>query len=550
MKLSDHDLRQLDEKVIRSLSSDAVENLAINLLDDLKESRERSNQNSQNSSKPPSSQAPWDKPSVHTDQDESETDDENSEPLTEDEVLTAALQSDAETSSTDTNSEKSEKDENEPAPALKNKQDSSPGELTRKAGKQLGAQGFGRTQKIPVHKYQEHHPSECACCRQSFDAIAIKGRVAYTAFDTLDIEWGNSENPGLSVVNTHNTYFEIECYCGHITRAAPFRLPPDNEFPGVVLSEWRLVGPSFASLIVCLAKRMRLSRARIREFLEDWVGVSLGVGTINNTIHEAGRAAMPVEVLLIKEVLDSDLLHIDETSWFQKGQLLWLWVFVSTSVVLFKISNRTSYVFHELIINRCFAGWIMTDGYRVYRQYQKRLRCWAHLIRKAQGLKEALNSEAQNFGEKTLTLMDELIKAIKEARESPPVIILSLVYQWKLEEYKQLCDEMRQSEHEKTHALAVEMLNDWDAIFVILKHPYLPLTNNEAERALRHWVILRKISYGTRTAAGSRVFAILASVIETCRIRECSPWRYLADVITKRRAGLPVPPLPLPAKVL
>ncbi len=50
MKLSDHDLRQLDEKVIRSLSPDAVENLAVNLLDDLKDSRERLNQNSQNSS--------------------------------------------------------------------------------------------------------------------------------------------------------------------------------------------------------------------------------------------------------------------------------------------------------------------------------------------------------------------------------------------------------------------------------------------------------------------------------------------------------------------
>ena len=101
------------------------------------------------------------------------------------------------------------------------------------------------------------------------------------------------------------------------------------------------------------------------------------------------------------------------------------------------------------------------------------------------------------------------------------------------------------SEHKKTHQLAVEMLNDWTVIFTILDHPHLPLTNNEAERALRHWVILRKICYGTRTVEGSRVFAILASVIETCRIRQCSPWRYLADVIASRRAGLPVHQLPV-----
>ncbi|MFQ5640691.1 MAG: transposase, partial [bacterium] len=90
---------------------------------------------------------------------------------------------------------------------------------------------------------------------------------------------------------------------------------------------------------------------------------------------------------------------------------------------------------------------------------------------------------------------------------------------------------------------------DWDVIFIILDHPHLPLTNNEAERALRHWVIMRRISFGTRTREGSRVFAILASVIETCRIRNQSPWKYLAEIISNQRAELAVPPLPLPIKV-
>ena len=74
-----------------------------------------------------------------------------------------------------------------------------------------------------------------------------------------------------SVEIEKNREYPLFCpryYCGHITREAPLHLPPDNEFPGATLSEWRLVGPSFASLIVCLCKRMRLSRARIREFID------------------------------------------------------------------------------------------------------------------------------------------------------------------------------------------------------------------------------------------------------------------------------------------
>jgi transposase len=88
------------------------------------------------------------------------------------------------------------------------------------------------------------------------------------------------------------------------------------------------------------------------------------------------------------------------------------------------------------------------------------------------------------------------------------------------------------------------LLNDWEAIFQVLRHPELPLTNNEAERALRHWVILRKLSLGTRTEVGSRVVALLASVIDTCRQRGHSPWRYLERAIADRRAGQPLVALP------
>jgi transposase len=82
---------------------------------------------------------------------------------------------------------------------------------------------------------------------------------------------------------------------------------------------------------------------------------------------------------------------------------------------------------------------------------------------------------------------------------------------------------------------------------VVLDHPELPLTNNAAERALRHWVIARRLSYGTRNAQGSRAFTALASVIETCRQRRLSPWTYIAEALRERRRGNPAPPLPAAA---
>ena len=41
----------------------------------------------------------------------------------------------------------------------------------------------------------------------------------------------------------------------------------------------------------------------------------------------------------------------------------------------------------------------MSDGWQVYRQYLQRLRCWAHLTRKAEGLKGSLDTTARLFGE-------------------------------------------------------------------------------------------------------------------------------------------------------
>ncbi|QQO57539.1 MAG: hypothetical protein N838_33490 [Thiohalocapsa sp. PB-PSB1] len=51
----------------------------------------------------------------------------------------------------------------------------------------------------------------------------------------------------------------------------------DPSLEPVAWSEWRLVGPGLASLIVALRLRFRMSYRRIRECLHDWLGSSLSV---------------------------------------------------------------------------------------------------------------------------------------------------------------------------------------------------------------------------------------------------------------------------------
>ena len=61
MQLSDHDLRQLDRARLHELDGEQLRALSEKLLADLKEARERLNRTPSNSSRPPSSRAPWER---------------------------------------------------------------------------------------------------------------------------------------------------------------------------------------------------------------------------------------------------------------------------------------------------------------------------------------------------------------------------------------------------------------------------------------------------------------------------------------------------------
>jgi len=61
MRLSDNDLLQLTEQELLELPEEVLCRLSVKLLYDLKEARERLRQTSRNSSRPPSSDLPWDK---------------------------------------------------------------------------------------------------------------------------------------------------------------------------------------------------------------------------------------------------------------------------------------------------------------------------------------------------------------------------------------------------------------------------------------------------------------------------------------------------------
>jgi hypothetical protein len=311
------------------------------------------------------------------------------------------------------------------------------------------------------------------------------------------------------------------------------------------VGQWRLIGPRLAGVIVFLAMRMRLSRRRIQEFFFELLGLHLSIGVIDEAIREAGRCCAPLEDGLVKGIQDAANLFVDETSWKEKRQALWLWAFVTQYTCLYYIGFRSMEILDN-VLDSAFCGILMSDGYGAYRHIKNRLRCWAHLLRKLRGLAESANGRVAGVGKAMLDIMEVLMAAIYEARTSQKQGDVGLASQYATEiaRLKTLCENHQNDSYAKLGEVAREFLLDWTVILRQVDEPHLPLTNNAAEQALRHWVIARRINQGTRSEAGTRAYALLASVIETCRARATSSWVYIAGVIAAARVGAQVPQLP------
>jgi transposase len=411
----------------------------------------------------------------------------------------------------------------------------------RPPGRQPGSKGFWRAMPIVTSAEARHAPIVCAACEAELGPELKRRGVS--AHNSLELA---RRGMSLEVTATKHVYFAVRCSCGRDNVERPrvgLRSDVEGRRRNLLMSERCLVGPMLAAFIAALSLRFRMSREKIREFLRSWLGLQLGAATIERCIHEFGLASEPIVEQLVQDVRAADIVHIDETPWHQGRGLRWMWVATTAMTAVFRIASRRK---EELtaLIGDAFLGWLVTDGYLAYRDHRRRQRCLAHLIRKGLALAEGWYDGGSGFGRDLVRDLRRLIERVHdgEGGEAPAVKRLMARIRWS-------CQKNRHEAENKVRELAGEILNDWDAVVAFVHDPRLPPTNNDAERALRHAVIARRISFGTRTGEGSRFYAAALSVIETCRRRTVDPWAYACGLIAAARASLPLPAIPGPLAI-
>ncbi len=386
-ELNKEDLQQMNRSYFQSLSQERLVEVADNLHKLATDLWEKQQQNSENSSQPPSKDNPY--VSLSTTEESSQT---------------------SESASVEAKTEPKQIDESSVKPEPKKSQ--------RKPGKQPGGKGFGRTQPLKAEIIIPHYPSQCSACNH--DLTESDGQ-RYMGYYVLDKK---PELFGFRIVTQLHHYYQTTCSCGHCTYAKPGtgRVSiVEGRSQDLQLTEYVLVGAILATFIASLSVRYRMSRTKIQEFLKDWTNTELSIGTIDRCIREAGIACVPVVEELVEQLQQADILHLDETHWYESGKLHWLWVAVSTKTAVFHIGSRRKEELSHLV-QEAFLGWLITDGYGAYRSYPKRQRCLAHLIRKAIAVTGAINQKAAQIGQWILDDDRELIATIASTSEDNRLI--------------------------------------------------------------------------------------------------------------------------------
>lgn len=265
---------------------------------------------------------------------------------------------------------------------------------------------------------------------------------------------------------------------------------------------------------------------------------SLGLkGIQNSTLSRlcavAAAALEPVQDKILGELLQSDTaLHIDETPWgiqnkHERDGFMWVISSRVGSYYFFK-PTRSAKVLTEIL--RPYQGPVLTDGLETYDSVLKEAKiphayCWSHARR------EFFNLESHDPSVTAiLDLIDELFKVERKAKTFKELRILRSTESDRIikDLKKLLQDEYANSREQSQKRKAILYIDKrWLGFEMFLTDVRVPLSNNEAERTIRHAVVGRKNYYGSGSHTGANTAATLFTIIESCKKNDIDPRTYI-----------------------
>ena len=281
-----------------------------------------------------------------------------------------------------------------------------------------------------------------------------------------------------------------------------------------------LLGADVTSMIAFMKGGCHMSYSTIERFCSEVLQLDLSRSLLDKATKKVSQALQPAYEQLAAALPDEPYLGIDETGHKDDGKKHWTWCFQTSKYTLFHIDkSRGSGVLFDAL-GKEFAGIIGCDywgGYRKFARLSDALvqYCMAHLIREVRFLAEHPTKSLARWGNQLLDWLRKLFKTLHCCEK-----YTTEGFAGRMKQIQK--GFLRRIRRPPDHALCKKLTRRFkgkaaEDYFRFLTEPNVEPTNNATEREIRHTVIDRRITQGTRGQAGMRWCERIWTTIATCK---------------------------------
>jgi len=389
---------------------------------------------------------------------------------------------------------------------------------------------------LPAHLPRVHvtvapEDTNCPCCRHPMHAI---GEETSQRLDVIPAQH--------QVIVTHRPKYACRACEGTVVQApAPAHLieggiPTEAMVAHVLVSKYAWHLPLYRQAQIMLTQ-----------------GIAIDRGTFAGWVGYAACELTPLYTRMREILLASAKLAVDETPvpvldpGRGKTKTGYFWAIARDerpwagndppAVVYTYAPSRSAEHAQALLAN--YHGIVQCDGYVAYKKLnENRIAlafCWAHLRRKfydiAKGgdapvATEALARIAALYQIETTIRgqAPEIRRAVRRQQSEPLIRDLK---GW-------LEARLREASAKSILAKTIRYgLSHWDGLTRFLDDGRIELDTNIVERSMRPVALNRKNALFAGHDEGAQNWAVIASLIETCKLNAIDPQAYLTDVLTK-----------------
>jgi len=322
-----------------------------------------------------------------------------------------------------------------------------------------------------------------------------------------------------------------------------------------------IFGPRLLATIGWLKSVGHCSYSTVEAWMEDVLQVPVSRGYLaklcTGTISESLAGAYDE---LTEAIPRQEQLGSDETSIKDNGKRHWIWCITAATFSVFHIAATRSREVLEKLVGPEFVGYLNFDYFSANCSFAwnfsiKAQYCWAHLIRDMRFLEKHPDKKtkawaeqlldrsrrlfsawhrrnemtAEGFHRSMLTHRDRFLKLVRKPPSTKEAA--NLAARFVIVEYT-----TDDSSEPETYDLSQDY-------FRFMFAPDVEPTNNHSEQQIRHCVIDRKITQGTRSKKGQRYHERMWTAIATCRKQNRNFFSFLHESIRAKRQNQPAPSL-------